>query len=532
MKSHLIAAGYLYDDLDKPIVGIVNSWNEFNHGHVPQRQLAENVKASVWASGGLPIEFHTIGPCDGLAVGNSGMRFILPSREIIADSIEAIVKGHPIFDGLVMISNCDKITPGMLMAAARLKIPAIQISAGPSIPDISFAESKRLRKEFLEGHIDERKLAEGNSRLYATQGNCPYIGTANTMNCLSEALGMSLPGSAIIPANSNKRLLFSKKTGKQAVRMIEMKLTSNKILTRDSFLNALRVAAAIGGSSNYILHLPAIAAEMEIEISFEDIDYINRTTPLLCRIAPNGSQSIVELDNAGGIQAIMQELKHLLNLEVLTITGRRLGELLKEAPDPDRNVIRSTEDPLDHEGGIAILKGNLAPSGAVVKRSAVPQAMYYYRGPARVFQSEEDCIAAIQNGIVMEGDVLVVTYEGPKGGPGMREMHRLTGVLNAFSDHVALITDGRFSGADSGLVIGYVTPEAADCGPIGLVLNGDVIVIDINRRLIQLEISPEELDCRKKDFHIFKKDYDSPMLKRYQKHVNTASKGATFSSGY
>jgi dihydroxy-acid dehydratase len=526
LKSHLISAGHSYDDLKKPVIAVANSWNEFNHGHIPQKEVAEKIKSGIRSADGLPIEFHTIGPCDGLAVGNPGMRFILPSREIIADSVEATIRGHPIFDGLVLISSCDKITPGMLMAAARLRIPAIHIAAGPALPAISFAQSRSLRKEFLDGRISERELAVGNSQLYSTCGNCPYIGTANTMNCLAEALGMALPGSAVVPAVSPRRLEFVQETGEAIVNLVASGLNSQTILTRGAFDNALRVAAAIGGSSNYILHMPAIAAELGIEVTLSDIGEINRTTPLLCQIAPNGTQSVVDLDNAGGIPAVMKELRPLLNLGELTAKGCVLGDSLETTAWGNREVIYPFSEPLSPEGGIVILTGNLAPGGAVVKRSAVPPELYKYRGPARVFTGEESCLAAVQDNLVSGGDVLVVMFEGPKGGPGMREMHRLTGVLRAFGDNIALITDGRFSGADSGLVIGYITPEAADSGPLGIVHDGDIIEIDLNSCSLNVELTDGEIRSRLVEFNPLEKQITSSVLRRYRSAVNPASKGA------
>ena len=361
---------------------------------------------------------------------------------------------------MVMISSCDKITPGILIAAARLKMPVIHVAGGPSIPAISFAESKRLRAEFLKGNLSERELAEGNAELYSTAGNCAYIGTANTMNSLAEALGMALPGSALAPANSHRRARFCEDSGKQIVQLVEQGITSDQIMTAAAFNNALRVAAAIGGSSNYVLHMLAIAARAGIPLTLQDINQANQDTPLLCQIAPNGPYSVVDLDRAGGILALMKELSPLLDLNVMTVTGSTLGENLKNAPEPGRDVIHSLQEPVYKEGGIVILRGNLAPGGAVVKRSAVDPEMWQYRGPARVFHSEQDCIQAVQDGDVQEGEVLVVAYEGPVGGPGIREMHRLSNVLKAMQQRIALITDGRFSGADSGLMIGYVTPEA------------------------------------------------------------------------
>lgn len=525
-KSHLIAAGFSYDDLDRPIIAIANSWNEFNHGHTQQKTLSQYVKAGILAAGGLPIEFHTPGPCDGLAVGNAGMHYILPTRELVANTIEATVSGHPVFDGLVLISSCDKITPGMLIAAARLKMPTIHIAGGPSIPAISFEESKRLRSEFLNGRVDERTLAEGNAELYSTAGNCPYIGTANTMNSIAEALGLALPGSSLAPATSHRRIRFCEETGKQIVHLAGLGLTSEQILTPQAFTNALRVVAALGGSSNYVLHMPAIARRAGIELTLDDIDRINQTTPLLAKIAPNGPYSVVDLDRAGGIPAVMKELAELMALDALTVTGKTLAENLADLPPTDHDIIHTRQQPLANEGGIVILHGNLAAEGAVVKRSAVPSELYVYSGPARVFHSEQDCIDSVQNGEAQEGDVLVVAYEGPKGGPGMREMHRLSNILKAMKTRIALITDGRFSGADSGLMIGYVTPEAAVGGPIGVIQNGDIIDIDLHHKRLDLRISDEELAARLKGFQPEKKASFSELLDQYSQRVGPASEGA------
>lgn len=525
-KSHLIAAGFSYEDLNKPIIAIANSWNEFNHGHTQHKALSQSIKAGILAAGGLPIEFHTPAPCDGLAVGNSGMHYILPTRELVANTIEATISGHPIFDGLVLISSCDKITPGMLIAAARLKMPVIHVAGGPSIPAISFAESKKLRSEFLNGRISERELAEGNAELYSTAGNCAYIGTANTMNSLAEALGLALPGSALAPAASHRRIKFCEETGKQIVYLAEKGITSEQIMTPAAFANAIRVAAALGGSSNYVLHMPSIARRAGIQLTLDDIDRINQTTPLLVEIAPNGPYSVVDLDRAGGIPAVMKELSHLLALDVMTVTGKTLGENLTNIPEPDRRIIHPRQQPVASEGGIVILHGNIAPEGAVVKRSAVPQELYQYSGPARVFHSEQDCILSVQNGEVNEGDVLVVAYEGPKGGPGMREMHRLSNVLKAMKTRIALITDGRFSGADSGLMIGYITPEAAVGGPIGIIRDGDIIDIDLNQKRLNLRISDEELNQRLKNFVPKKKVSFSEFLDSYSQQVGPASEGA------
>jgi dihydroxy-acid dehydratase len=525
-KSHLIAAGFSYEELQKPIIAIANSWNEYNHGHTVQQELAEWVKKGVRQAGGTPIEFIAPGPCDGLAVGNDGMHYILPTRELVANVVEATVRGHPVFDGLMLISSCDKINPGMLIAAARLRMPAIHLAGGPSVPAISFAESRQLRKDFLEGKIGEQELAEKNARLYSTAGSCPYIGTANTMTAMAEALGMALPGSSLAPATSEKRKQFAEKTGEQIVHLVEMGINSDQIMTLPAFQNAIRLAAALSGSSNYFIHIIAIAKQAGIKISLEDIDELNRTTPQLAEISPNGPFSVVDLDEAGGIPAVMKELAPLMNLEAMTVTGKNVGENLKNVAQPDRNIIHSIEEPVFAEGGMVVLYGNLAPGGAIVKRSAVPAELQQFAGPARVFDSEGDCIQAMEDGIVQEGDVLVVRYEGPRGGPGMREMHRLSNRLKALQQRVALITDGRFSGADSGLMIGHVTPEAMEGGAIGVVKNGDEIRIDLKKKNLQLNISETELRKRLAAFNPVEKEIQSELLRHYRDEVGCAAEGA------
>lgn len=524
--SHLIAAGFSYADLQKPIIAVANSWNEFNHGHITHRSLAEWVKRGVLAAGGLPIEFNTPGPCDGLAVGNPGMHYILPTRELVSNIIEATVRGHPIFDGIVLISSCDKINPGMLIAAARLKMPAIHITGGPSIPQISFAQSRQWRKDFLEGKIGEQELAEKNALLYATPGSCAYIGTANTMTVMAEAMGMALPGSSLAPAISARRLRYAEQSGKQIVSLVEQEINSSQIMTREALLNALRVASALGGSTNYVIHTIAIARRACCPLNLEDIDQVNKTTPLITEIAPNGPYSVVDLDQAGGIPAVMRELKPLLNLETLTVTGNTVGENLQDVPQGDHTIIHPLDQPIRPEGGIVVLHGNLAPGGAIVKRSAVPTEQFSYAGSARVFESEQDCVLAIEEGKLKGGEVLVVRYEGPRGGPGMREMHRLSNRLKAMQQPIALVTDGRFSGADSGLMIGHVTPEAAENGPIGIVQDGDRIEIDLHAQRLHLCINDEELKTRLDHFTPRVKEIDSDLLAHYRDEVGCAADGA------
>jgi len=520
LKSHLVAAGHSYIDLDKPIIVVANSWNEINHGHVPLRDVAERVKEGIRASGGLPLEFNTIAPCDGLSVGTEGMRYILPARDVIADSIEVMIQSQRIFDGMVLIAGCDKITPGMLMASARLDIPSILVVGGPEVPRASHQESREARKAFLKGRLGERELVEINSRLYFGPGICPYMGTANTMNCVGEALGMSLPGSALALPYSSERLEYARESGRMIVKLAEKKVTPSDIMTLEAFQNAIMVVGTIGGSLNAVLHIPAIAAELGITISLSDFDELNRKVPLLCEIAPNGSYSPSDLHFAGGIPAVMKELGGIINLHVLTVTLNKLEDDLQTAKVRNREIIHPFNDPVQPEGGIAVMFGNLAPQGAVVKRSAVAQNLYEFEGPAKVYNSEEEATEAIENREIRNGDVIVIPYEGPRGGPGMREMHRVVGMIKAIGDDVALITDGRFSGADSGLVIGYLRPEAVEGGPIGIVKDDDMIKIDILNRELNLEISEKELKRRLKEFEPKIKEKIPRFLRAYEKRAS------------
>ncbi len=520
LKSHLVAAGHSYRDLNKPIICVVNSWNEMNHGHVPLRDLAERVKEGVRASGGLPLEFNTIAPCDGLSVGTEGMKYILPAREVIADSIEVMIQSQRIFDGMVLIAGCDKITPGMLMAAARLDIPSILVVSGPEVPRASHQEIRAARTAFLRGELQEQELVEINSRLYSGPGICPYMGTANTMNSVSEALGMSLPGSALAIPYSSERSDYARESGRMIVTLAEKKVTPSTIMTLEAFQNAIMVVGAIGGSLNTVLHIPAIAAELGITIGLRDFDQLNRKVPLLCEIAPNGPYSPSDLHFAGGIPAVMKELGHMMNLDVSSVTLKKLDENLRMAKVSNRDVIRPLNDPVQPEGGIAVMFGNLAPEGAVVKRSAVPRDLYEFTGPARVYTSEEEATGAMERGEIRNGHVVVIAYEGPRGGPGMREMHRLVGMIKGIGDDVALITDGRFSGADSGLVIGYLRPEAVEGGPIGIVRDDDMVNIDISNRQLNLLISENELKRRLKEFKPEPQEKLPRFLRAYAQRVS------------
>ncbi len=526
IKSHLIACGFSYEDTEKPIIGIVNSWNEFNHGHIPQREIADKVKDGVRAKGGLPLEFNTIGPCDALAQGYEAMDFILPSREVIADSIEAMVLSQNVIDGLVFISSCDKITPGMLMSILRLNIPSIHICSGTCTPAISFADSKKLRNEFLTGKISERELAEGNARLYPQPGICPYIGTAQSMNCVAEALGLALPGSAACPSCTNERLTYAIRTGETIVDVAVKKYKPSDFIDKNSFDNALMVMAALAASMNHLLHVPAVASEFDINIDFDYIGEINSRTPQLCTVNPNGEYSMADFARAGGVPAVLKRLGDLINGECKNVEGKTMKEIASEAVVRDERIIRSSVDPVSKTGGIVILKGNIARNNAVVKRSTIPAGMMKFTGPARVFDGEEQATDAIENGLIHEGDIVVIRYVGPKGGPGMRELHRVAGALKSIGEKVAVVTEGRFSGATGGLAIGYLGPESAEGGAIGILRDDDIIDIDIEKKSINAVLTDREIEKRLANFVPKNTTGKAKLLDEYAKRVGPVNNGA------
>jgi dihydroxy-acid dehydratase len=526
-KGHLGSCGITYRDLSKPIIAVVNSWNEIVPGHCHFRALAEYVKKGIIAAGGYPLEFNTIAICDGIAQGHAGMRYVLPSRELIADSVEAMIKGHGIFDGMVLLGSCDKIVPGMLMAAGRLNIPAAMVTGGPMVNRIKPSESKEARQKFLRGEIGEEELFNVTVDYYPSAGICPFLGTANTMSILAEVLGLALAGSTLVPALSEERNEIAYKTGVAVMNLLEKNISSRDIMTREAFENAITVVSAIGGSLNTVLHLPAIAYECGLEVNYDDFDRISRKTPLITRVTPNSKEyTVADLYPVGGIPTIMRELSPLLHQDVLNAGGNLLREDIKNAGEADGTIIRSIKKPFEPEGGIAVLKGNLAPQGAIVKSSAVPASMWKLAGPAKVFDSEEDCIDSIENGKVLSGDIVIIRNEGPMGGPGMREMHRATEVI-AKIPNVAIITDGRFSGASAGLSIGYLAPEAAEGGPIGWVENGDQIEIDIAERRIHWCIDDNEIALRRQKYtEPVLRETESSFLKLYGTTTTSASQGA------
>ncbi|WP_039766767.1 MULTISPECIES: dihydroxy-acid dehydratase [unclassified Caldicellulosiruptor] len=534
-RSLFKAMGYTDEELKRPLIAVVNSWNEVVPGHIHLDKIAEAVKAGIRLAGATPIEFNVIGVCDGIAMGHIGMKYSLITRELIADSIEAMVMAHQ-FDGMVLIPNCDKIVPGMLMAAARVNIPSILISGGPMLAGRVDNKVCDLNSVFeavgaySAGKITDEELFALEENACPGCGSCSGMFTANTMNCLSEVLGMALPGNGTIPAVMAARIRLAKMAGMKIVELVERDIKPSDILTIEAFENALTVDMALGGSTNTILHLPAIANELGIKLNLDIINDISDRTPNLCKLSPAGHYHIEDLYFAGGVQAVMNELskKSLIHLDLLTVTGKTVGENIKDAKVKDYNVIRPIDNPYSETGGLVIVRGNLAPDGAVVKKSAVPPKLMKHRGPARVFESGEEVFEAILKGKIQKGDVIVIRYEGPKGGPGMREMLSPTSALAGVGliEDVALITDGRFSGATRGACFGHVSPEAAERGPIAAVQDGDIISIDIDNKTLTLEVSEEEIKRRLESLPPFEPKVKKGYLYRYSKLVRSASTGA------
>ncbi|WP_129600689.1 dihydroxy-acid dehydratase [Anaerophilus nitritogenes] len=535
-RSLFKAMGYTDEELSRPLIGVANAFNEIIPGHIHLDKITEAVKRGILANGGTPIEFPVIGVCDGIVMGHEGMRYSLASRELIADSIETMAVAHA-FDGLVLIPNCDKIVPGMLMATARINIPSILISGGPMLAgksltgeDTSLSNTFEAIGAFVSGKIneDELKFCENNS--CPTYGSCSGMYTANSMNCLTEVLGMGLAGNGTVPAVMSERIRIAKKAGMQIVNLIHKNIKPRDIMTKQAFLNALTVDMAIGCSTNSMLHLPAIASEAGIKITLDMANEISEKTPNLCKLAPAGNHHMEDLNRAGGIYAVMKELTKLdlLNLEVMTVTGKTFSENFQNIKNLDTSIIKPAETPYSKTGGIAVLKGNIALDGCVVKRSAVAPEMLKTRCKAKVYNSEEEAIKAIYDGKIEKGDIVVILYEGPKGGPGMREMLSPTSALAGMGldKDVALITDGRFSGASRGASIGHASPEAAVGGNIALIEDGDFIQIDINAGIIHLEVSDEELEKRRKNWIPPEPKVKTGYLARYAKLVQSAHTGA------
>ena len=538
-RSLLRADGFTDWELERPIIGIANSFNEIIPGHMHLDKLVDAVKAGIYAAGGTPVVFNTIGVCDGIAMNHIGMKYSLPSRELIADSLEIMATSHP-FDGLVLMASCDKIIPGMLIAAARLNIPSIFVSGGPMLPGRMYGKDLGLDKVFeavgryKSGKISEEELTKYECTACPGAGSCSGMFTANTMSNLAEALGMALPLNGSTPAVFSDRIWLAKQTGYKSVELVNRGLKPRDIMTKEAFYNAIAADMALGGSTNTALHIPAIAYYTDVDITLKDLGDFTDKIPHLTSIAPAGPHHVVDLFYAGGIPAIMAELKKagLIYDHPLTVYGKPMGEMLDEisSGSNDTAVIRTVEDPVHPTGGLAILTGNLAPDGAIVKQAAVAEEMLQHSGPARIFHSEEDAFQAITASKIKKGDVIVIRYEGPRGGPGMQEMLSPTAALAGMEmdKEVALITDGRFSGASRGSAIGHVSPEAAENGPIAALREGDIIEIDIPKRSLNAQLTEAEISKRISELPAFEPKIKTGYLARYAKMVSSADKGAVF----
>jgi len=538
-RALLHAIGCTPAEMDKPFIGVINSFSEIVPGHIHLRDIAEAVKGGVHNGGGVPFEVNTIAVCDGLAMGHPGMKYSLPSRELIADSVEIVAEAHA-FDALVFIPNCDKIIPGMLMAAVRLNLPAIFVSGGPMLrgylptedgfDKVDFSSVPEAVGKVASGQMTEEQLAQLEGVACPGCGSCAGMFTANTMNCLTEAMGMGLPGNGTIPAVDIRRRQLAKAAGQKVMELLASNTRPREIINKDSIHNAFTVDMALGGSTNSVLHLMAVAHEAGVDFPLPMVNEVSERTPQLCKLRPAGDYHIEDLDRAGGIAAVMKELEGLLNVGAKTVSGKPVAEIIAARRVLDREVIRSSANAHSPTGGIAILFGNLAPEGAVVKRAAVAPEMMVHQGPARAFDSEEEATQAIMSGSIKPGEVIVIRYEGPKGGPGMREMLTPTSLLSGMGmdKEVALITDGRFSGATRGAAIGHVSPEAASRGPIAALINGDIIKIDIPNCKLEVELSDKEISDRLARLADFKPKVESGYLRRYAEKVSSASTGAVF----
>ena len=534
-RSLFNALGMTKEEMDRPLVGIVSSYNEIVPGHMNLDKITQAVKLGVAMAGGTPVMFPAIAVCDGIAMGHVGMKYSLVTRDLIADSTEAMAMAHQ-FDALVMIPNCDKNVPGLLMAAARLNVPTVFVSGGPMLAGHLNGHKTSLYSMFeavgayAAGKLDEDGLTECEMKTCPTCGSCSGMYTANSMNCLTEVLGMGLKGNGTIPAVYSERIRLAKHAGMQVMEMYRKNIRPRDIMTKEAILNALTVDMALGCSTNSMLHLPAIAHEIGMDFDISFANEISAKTPNLCHLAPAGPTYIEDLNEAGGVYAVMNELnkKGLLHTECMTVTGKTVGENIKDCVNLNPEVIRPIDNPYSQTGGLAVLKGNLAPDGGVVKRSAVVEEMMVHEGPARVFDCEEDAIAAIKGGKIVEGDVVVIRYEGPKGGPGMREMLNPTSAIAGMGlgSSVALITDGRFSGASRGASIGHVSPEAAVGGPIALVEEGDIISINIPELKLEIKVSDEEMQARKAKWQPREPKVTTGYLARYAAMVTSGNRGA------
>jgi dihydroxy-acid dehydratase len=534
-RSILYACGVTHEEIKRPLVAVVNTYNEMHPGHMHLKTLAERVKAGVRTAGGLPTEFYALSLCDGLANGHEGMKFVLPSRQVIADSVELGLRAHG-YDAAVLIGSCDKILPALLIAAARVNIPAIMVTGGPMPPGYwgrekvktSIANFGKVIKKVLGEQVAAEVREEALASFHPCAGACWGMGTANTMACLCEALGMSLPGDGTAPAVMAKKSRLAEQAGEKIMELLNQEITPAKIMTRESLENALKVNLAIGGSLNTVLHLPALAHEMGMKVDYSDFDRLSREIPHLTNIEPAGPYSVVDLDDAGGIPGVMKTLENLLDRSTLTVTGRTLADNLEKAEVFTPEVIRPRANPVHPYGGIAVLKGNLAERGAVIKQVAVKKELWNFTGAARVFNSEEEALAGLGNGQIKKGDVVVIRYEGPKGGPGMREMalFRIALEFSGMGGTNYIVTDGRFSGYSEGPSIGYLSPEAADGGTIALVKDGDMIEINIEKRILELKVPETELRLRREKLRHPPKKYPKGYLDIYANLVSSADRGA------
>ena len=534
-RSLFNALGHTEEEMNKPLVGIVSSYNEIVPGHMNLDKIVDAVKIGVAMAGGTPVVFPAIAVCDGIAMGHEGMKYSLATRELIADSTESMAIAHQ-FDALVMVPNCDKNVPGLLMAAARVNVPTIFVSGGPMLAGRVKGEKRSLSSMFeaigayAAGNMSEEEVREFENKVCPTCGSCSGMYTANSMNCLTEAIGMGLKGNGTIPAVYSERIKLAKHAGMKVLELYEKNIRPRDILTEKAFMNALTVDMALGCSTNSMLHLPAIAHEAGVKLTLDLANEVSEKTPNLCHLAPAGYTYMEDLNEAGGVYAVMNELnkKGLLYTDLITVTGKTVGENISDCVNKDLNTIRPIDNPYSETGGLAALKGNLAPNGSIVKKSAVCDEMLVHVGPARVFDCEEDAIVAIKGGKIVAGDVVVIRYEGPKGGPGMREMLNPTSAIAGMGlgSSVALITDGRFSGASRGASIGHVSPEAAVGGPIALVQEGDIIKININEKTLDIAVSKEELEERRKAWTPRKPKITTGYLGRYSKMVTSGDRGA------
>ena len=534
-RSLFNALGFTKEEMDKPLVGIVSSYNEIVPGHMNLDKIVNAVKMGVAEAGGVPVVFPAIAVCDGIAMGHIGMKYSLVTRDLICDSTECMALAHQ-FDALVMVPNCDKNVPGLLMAAARVNVPTVFVSGGPMLAGHVKGKKRSLSSMFeavgsyAAGTMSEEDVCEYEEKVCPTCGSCSGMYTANSMNCLTEALGMGLQGNGTIPAVYSERIRLAKHAGMAVMDMLKKDIRPRDIMTKDAILNALTVDMALGCSTNSMLHLPAIAHEVGFDFDISFANEISEKTPNLCHLAPAGPTYMEDLNEAGGVYAVMNELSELglLHLDCMTVTGKTVGENIKGVENKDTSVIRPLDNPYSKTGGLAVLKGNLAPDGGVVKRSAVAEEMMVHEGPARVFDCEEDAIAAIKGGKIVAGDVVVIRYEGPKGGPGMREMLNPTSAIAGMGlgSSVALITDGRFSGASRGASIGHVSPEAAVGGPIALIEEGDIIAIDIPNMKLDVKVSEEELEARRTKWQPREPKVTSGYLARYASMVTSGNRGA------